>query len=649
MATTTSSVNTSSTNSSSSSNTSSSNTSSTNTSSSNVSGPNISLGFTYDQSISFGENLYNFYKEVLNEDNVNKQKIWIRKLKAGAAVEVQNNPGFNNMYVDTTGITDAKAEKISGLTQIIKILIKNKYPLSELMALKTYLDELRKPTTTPNIVYPKIISDKFLNSPDEIQKLYRGNLMILTDYKSYEDANYEIDKLVMKNYNKYYQYYVFNIKVEGQNYLESLAEDFEKEIQRKKNLVFSEFINMMNKGISGTYVNYYNVNQLGKIQSVQNYMQQRYWTDREYRLFFTPVDNKGYKKWKAWALDKKEAYKTIPMLELSSQSINQLKDAIKAAKDAADFNLQALKDQLTALQNQLQNLQTPTPQQVNQIRTNFQSVLSGLPQTSNNNASSPNASSSNASNTAQTSAPKKTVQDYLDQITSWKTNLEQIQTKMRADTGITKTVLDTSLDSYFKPGKAIWQTYLSTRNQKINVLLNFQLMKNVDSEVQKRTANNTTQLTYEDVFEKPDKDNGNYQEITGTTAKFLMHLRNKKTQNVVTVQGGNDKSKLLPILFTYILNGQGFDGETYQINGNILVNEKPRIPVYSDYEEFTDVEYEDYTDEEYGEFVDKLDQEVTQIIQEEGATLNGSESGSYDMSGSESGSYELSGSESGSY
>ena len=96
---------------------------------------------------------------------------------------------------------------------------------------------------------------------------------------------------------------------------------------------------------------------------------------------------------------------------------------------------------------------------------------------------------------------------------------------------------------------------------------------------------------------------------------------------------------------------QGKDDEdsknAFDLTQPQVVNE--RIPVYSDYEEFTDLEYEDYTDEEYGEFVDKLDQEVTQIIEEEGATLNDSESGSYDMSGSESGSYELSGSESGSY
>tara|TARA_B100000902_G_scaffold396449_1_gene457479 strand:+ start:3147 stop:3299 length:153 start_codon:yes stop_codon:yes gene_type:complete len=38
-------------------------------------GPNINLGgFTYEDAKSFGENLFNFYKEVLNKDNVDNQK-----------------------------------------------------------------------------------------------------------------------------------------------------------------------------------------------------------------------------------------------------------------------------------------------------------------------------------------------------------------------------------------------------------------------------------------------------------------------------------------------------------------------------------------------------------------------------------------------
>tara|TARA_B100000902_G_scaffold396449_1_gene457480 strand:+ start:3314 stop:5074 length:1761 start_codon:yes stop_codon:yes gene_type:complete len=586
-------------------------------------------------------------------------------------VEAQNNPGFNTMFVDSADFIQAesdlkainsnsastpeqkkaaektlKAERLKLLAKMINILAENEYNRSEILALKLYLNNLKqKPSQT--IKYPSVFKDA---SDDTVAKLYRGSLKILTDYKSYEAAKYKIDKLVMKNYNKYYQYYVFNIKVEGQNYLESLAEDFEKEKLRKKNVVFSEFVNMMTNGTSGTYVNYYNVNQLGRNAPIQKYLSQTNWQEKDYKLFFTAVDNKGYKKWKAWALDKKEVYKTIPRIDIADLSEADLKQAIKDAKANANTNLAALQAQLAATQTRAAALQ----QQIQQA----QQARNASSTSSSNASSSSSSSSSNASSTlpltAQTSAltPSKTVEDYLDLITSWNTNLKQILIDMKADTDITNPELDTSMNKYFKQGTKKWQNYIKAgsdngkRDQKINILLNFKLLKEVATEVEARSLVTTnTQLQYEEVFEDPDRANGNYQEITANTIKFLLHLR-KDSVNVSKLPN-NDKLKLLKRLFNYIVNDEGDDGESYQIRFDPVVNE--RIPVYSDYEEFTDLEYEDYTDEEYGEFVDKLDQEVTQIIEEEGATLNDSEPGSYDMSGSESGSYELSGSESGSY
>lgn len=667
-----------------------SNTTSSNTQ--NPPGPGIS-GFTYKTSISFEENLFDFYRNFLNEDNVNNQIKWIRKLKAGAAVEAQNNPGFNTMYVDSTDFENAenalsaigiltssatqtekdakkaaedtlKAERLKLLAKMINILAKNKYNRSDILALKIYSNNL-KPKPSQTITYPSVFKD---TSDDTVARLYRGSLKILTDYKSYEAANYQIDKLVMKNYNKYYQYYVFNINVEGQNYLESLREDFFKEIQRKQNLVFSEFINMMTNGTSGTYVNYYNVNQLGRLGPIQKYLSQTKWQEKDYKLFFTAVDNKGYKKWKAWALDKKEVYKTIPMLELTSQNITQLQAAITAATKNANTNLAALQAQLAATQAKATTLQ----QQIQQAKN-----------ASNTTQQTP-PSSSNASNTAQQPPIKLMDVDGKEQISfPIQGPLKDISLddaeQLLKDIGSNIT-LDTDLTYIFGELKKV------KKLRKTNLLKIFKNItpigkRSVVTLVNKAHLNSTDADEYLNMilgvyfFQKvaqreqsvvfDGNRNKNKLFLDRKTIAFLLHLRpsavdlHKGTTGTDAAKRKQwtkellklNKDELLNKLFKFIKDNQDDENpkNTFDLTQPQFVNEKPRIPVYSDYEEFSDLEYEDYTDEEYGEFVDKLDQEVTQIIQEEGATFNGSESGSYDMSGSESGSYELSGSESGSY
>lgn len=691
----------------------------------------LTIAFKYDTSKSFGENLYEFYKELLTEDNGEKQKKIIRNLKAGAEYEAQNNPGFNKLFLKIDTNLSDKKQKIDGLNQIIEILVENKYPKDEIITLKQFANSL-KPKSLRTITYPSIFRNI---SEDTKNKLLKGNLHIFTDYKSYEAANYDVDKLVMNKSNIYYSYYIDSIKNEGRRFLTNLQFNFEREVERKKDLVFSEYSKMMQTGVSGIYVNFYNANQLGT--NITKYLDQRNWTDANYNTFFTAVDNKGYKEWKIWALDKKNAYKyvlpqrpswgksilpnadvgllvndlslkrnesdidqimytakityaklddtnkewfsqleaaklirlnylrdisrTLTKIEgatnvssLDTEKTNLLRtwkkldnedetlidDQIKERKvkiyerliiNAADLNaLDTLWNQIgtdilqTELQNEYNNKKTQLT--VAQANNNASTTTTAnlLPQSSSNGAISEEEEEQESDGMSQ-------LDNILATLTG-SSNIKSVAQKIQRNDEISDDDIRKKINNFIKSGRVDLNKSLDNTFNKLNlanVLVSYIVLSRLEDI---------------DGLSETNK-NG----ITLKTIKFLLHLRPKVDllgEDIVVEE--NNKTELLNKLIKFIKEKMDDKQKIFDLTQQPqYTNEKPRIPVYSDYEEFSDIDYEDYTDEEYGEFVDKLDQEVTKIIEQGNVTLN--ESDSYDLSGSESGSYELSGSESGSY
>lgn len=192
-------------------------------------------------------------------------------------------------------------KKIKAYSELYKILDGIKMDKKTLSILHKYIESQKTNVPVPTETYAERVWKKYYDANASLQ-FNRPTLDIKTDAKSYEDAKYNIDKLLYPVTNPYYLLYYDNIRNEGINLLRELKKEYATNEASKRQEIYDEFVNFITSGLVGKYVNAFSAQRLSSIKYYLDFVN---WTESDFKKFYVFVDNKGYQKWKKWSAHKK--------------------------------------------------------------------------------------------------------------------------------------------------------------------------------------------------------------------------------------------------------------------------------------------------------------------------------------------------------
>ncbi|MAJ82668.1 MAG: hypothetical protein CMF41_07110, partial [Legionellales bacterium] len=229
-----------------------------------------------------------------NFDNLFPDKIRLQSLIVAESAKSPLDQNLVNTYRQ-----ELQLKKIQAYQKLYKILDGIKMDKKTLSTLHKYIESQKTNVPVSTETYAERVWKKYYDANASLQ-FNRPTLDIKTDAKSYEDAKYNIDKLLYPVTNPYYLLYYDNIRNEGINLLKELNKEYVSNEASKRQEIYDEFVKFIKKGHVGKYVNAFSAQRLSSIK-----LDFANWTESDFKNFYVFVDNKGYQKWKKWAAHKK--------------------------------------------------------------------------------------------------------------------------------------------------------------------------------------------------------------------------------------------------------------------------------------------------------------------------------------------------------
>ncbi len=229
-----------------------------------------------------------------------------------------------------TNLEKADFSKLVEWIERVKKLDPNADILNELRAAQDDLIEQTKTTMkfkdrTKNEVVDETAYDQFVNkvllqqqkASPKVENLreipYRNRLLIDSTFDAYEKANYDA-KEIFKFQDNPYNSYEYELRDEAQHILNILGSDFLREKEKLKSVLKREYEHFL-KGRPGKYINIYTVDRMK-----DEFLTDFEWDDNMVDKMASPVDEKGYEKWKAWVMTAQLVYQQYPNRRLVDET-----------------------------------------------------------------------------------------------------------------------------------------------------------------------------------------------------------------------------------------------------------------------------------------------------------------------------------------
>ena len=229
-----------------------------------------------------------------------------------------------------TNLEKADFSKLVEWIERVEKLDPNADILNELRAAQDDLIEEAKTTLkfkdrTKNEVVDKAAYEQFVNkvllqqqkASPKVENLreipYRNRLLIDSTFDAYEKANYDA-KEIFKFQDNPYNSYEYELRDEAQHILNILGSDFLREKEKLKSVLKREYEHFL-KGRPGKYINIYTVDRMK-----DEFLTDFEWDDNMVDKMASPVDEKGYEKWKAWVMTAQLVYQQYPNRRLVDET-----------------------------------------------------------------------------------------------------------------------------------------------------------------------------------------------------------------------------------------------------------------------------------------------------------------------------------------
>ena len=247
----------------------------------------------------YGKALIDFYKDI---DTNTDKKTSIEKLRQRMVV-------IGKTYPDLFQLKGINNTKIF-IRKLLDILATNKFSKRDISAVEAYLALLKTPKQPSTSVTKNIFKNV---TALDINRANKGSLVVKTNLFAYQQANYNITKLLYPNKNPCYSDYFVSLMSEGQNLLNQLSKEFMLKKQKLLNEIYEEYVNNVNSGDTGKYVNERSLSKLwnGNKALITAYLSRNLWSETQLLIFTTPVDLEGFDTWKMWANDAKIMYRSF--------------------------------------------------------------------------------------------------------------------------------------------------------------------------------------------------------------------------------------------------------------------------------------------------------------------------------------------------